>query len=327
MAKPEIIAHPKAPMLNMISTLSRRLFLRILSLIGTALIPFNESGAEGVAMRSTEDSEIHKRGPEENEKILAQIYVAFGQGTGEIRVAREACLALRAHALPRLEAMAVNWGTEAVQILERVRVIGRAARQQAVARFDTAVKVQDVEFVVPLVTLVSATPLCIPGEDERLRQRLNPLEIFVKEQRVIVGGHQIPLPISPNHLSVELGAPTRTVNKPGAADQLLIWDNLGISAYKSGTADKIESLIFYVGLPQNQQFSPVVPVGPLTIADVRVGPSATLDSLGNDLQKAGCKSYLRLPSGVWTLTYGLFKITLEQKDSTAIETITVGAPN
>src|ERR1700709_1888997 len=60
------------------------------------------------------------------EGIMAQVCVAFGQGTGEIRVSQEACVALydRYVALITDEVLE-EWGREAVQALERIRVLGR----------------------------------------------------------------------------------------------------------------------------------------------------------------------------------------------------------
>lgn len=149
-------------MLNVIVALSRRVFLRILSFGGVALVSRNGVVTGGEVVRNSEGHESSKIELEKRELVLAQIYVAFGQGTGEIRVGREACLALRTQALPQLETMLAHWDTEAVQILERVRAIGRAARQRAVSRFDTVVQAQDVEFVAPQVKAVSGTPLCAP---------------------------------------------------------------------------------------------------------------------------------------------------------------------
>jgi hypothetical protein len=103
---------------------------------------------------------------DKREAVMAQIYVAFGQGTGEIRVAREACLAIRAQVVSQLDTMMVNWDSEAVQILERVRVVGRAARQRAVTRYDTVVLAEDVNFVAPQVRSVSATPFCPPSSEK-----------------------------------------------------------------------------------------------------------------------------------------------------------------
>jgi hypothetical protein len=103
---------------------------------------------------------------DKHEAVMAQIYVAFGQGTGEIRVAKEACLAVRAQVISQLDTMVVNWDAEAVQILERVRAVGRAARQRAVMRYDTVVLAQDVDLVAPQVRSVSGTALCAPSSEK-----------------------------------------------------------------------------------------------------------------------------------------------------------------
>jgi hypothetical protein len=259
---------------------------------------------------------------EKHEKILAQIYVAFGQGTGEIRVAREACQALHAHALPHLAAMAVNWDTDAVQVLERVRAIGRASRQQAVGRFDTAVHAQDIELVVPLVKTVSATPMCVK------EGTLTPgaVRTVIHQQTIDIGKHTLSLPISYEQLAATLGSPTRTVNKTGAPNQLLIWDMLGLVGYQSNVTNKIVALSFYLKLFQERLATPVVLAGPLSIADTAISPRSTSDSVGHDLQGKGGKHVSRLALGFWTLNYGRFQITLEQTESPTIEAVVVGLP-
>jgi len=104
------------------------------------------------------------KGMDLREVAMAQIYVAFGQGTGEIRVSREACAALGAQVKAQLDIMIKGWDTDAVQILERIRAIGRGARQLAVSRYDTVISGKDVETAAPRVKEVSATPFC-PTDD------------------------------------------------------------------------------------------------------------------------------------------------------------------
>src|SRR4051812_28224672 len=58
------------------------------------------------------------------EGVLSQVYLAFGQGTGAVRVSQDACQALHDRYLPRIDAALVaRWETEAVQVLERIRAI------------------------------------------------------------------------------------------------------------------------------------------------------------------------------------------------------------
>jgi hypothetical protein len=69
------------------------------------------------------------------ETILAQWCIAFGQGTGVLRVSTEAIRAMREHYLGGLSpALIRGWQTDAVQVLERIRAEGRLAAQFGVAR-------------------------------------------------------------------------------------------------------------------------------------------------------------------------------------------------
>src|SRR4029078_1387164 len=89
--------------------------------------------------RSEEDEMAYTQ-----EGIMAQIMVAFGQGTGATRVSQEAAMQLR-----RLYYGAITdditriWGTEAVQVLERVRTIGKLAAHRAMSTGATAIGVDD----------------------------------------------------------------------------------------------------------------------------------------------------------------------------------------
>lgn len=112
--------------------------------------------------RSTKSSNASKSRQSDREVVMAQVYTAFGQGTGEIRVSREACAELARQFEPHLEKMLDGWDTKAVQILERVRAIGRGVRQASIMRHDTAARAVDVLEVAPRVKEVSKTEYCGP---------------------------------------------------------------------------------------------------------------------------------------------------------------------
>lgn len=61
------------------------------------------------------------------EEIMGQIYVAFGQGTGNMRVSHKVCGALKGRYARFITDDVKNklWETEGVQALERIRALGR----------------------------------------------------------------------------------------------------------------------------------------------------------------------------------------------------------
>jgi len=79
------------------------------------------------------------------EGVMAQIFVAFGQGTGVTRVSPDAAEALRALYFDAITAdiASTRWSGEAV--LERIRALGRLAAFQALQRGDTVVSAADVQ--------------------------------------------------------------------------------------------------------------------------------------------------------------------------------------
>ena len=97
------------------------------------------------------------------EGIMAQVCVAFGQGTGEIRVSQEACVALydRYVALITDEVLE-EWGREAVQALERIRVLGRMVAAETRLAGYSVVSAARVLADAPKVEANSETILCSP---------------------------------------------------------------------------------------------------------------------------------------------------------------------
>jgi hypothetical protein len=97
------------------------------------------------------------------DEVMNQVLVAFGQGTGPVRVAHGACRDLRERYTPRIdEAVLAHWEDEAVQVLERIRAIGRTAAAEAALAGHTAISRSAVQTAVLRVESVSLTPLCPP---------------------------------------------------------------------------------------------------------------------------------------------------------------------
>jgi histone H3/H4 len=98
------------------------------------------------------------------EGIMAQIFVAFGQGTGAIRVSQAAAVELRSLYFDAITADVVDkrWVEDGVQVLERIRAIGRLCWLKATERGDTTVSPEDVEAAAKTVEMQSDTDLCPP---------------------------------------------------------------------------------------------------------------------------------------------------------------------
>jgi hypothetical protein len=98
------------------------------------------------------------------EGIMSQILVAFGQGTGAIRVSQEAALELRRWYFDAITPQIVNheWATKALQVLDRIRAIGTLAALKAILVGAVAVSQLDVYDSALTVQLTSDTELCPP---------------------------------------------------------------------------------------------------------------------------------------------------------------------
>jgi hypothetical protein len=95
--------------------------------------------------------------------IMAQIYVAFGQGTGAVRVSQDVCVALRSRYFGSIDDAVVNgWEALAVQVLERFRALGRLMALNAGMAGKTNLAGADVESAAQMVERESNTPLCPP---------------------------------------------------------------------------------------------------------------------------------------------------------------------
>ena len=98
------------------------------------------------------------------EGIMAQIWVAFGQGAGAIRVSQEAALELRRWYFDAITPQIIDtqWATQGVQVLDRIRAIGSLAALKATGSGSTAISPQNVYDSATTVQLTSDTELCPP---------------------------------------------------------------------------------------------------------------------------------------------------------------------
>jgi len=98
------------------------------------------------------------------EGIMAQIWVAFGQGTGMTRTSQKAVMVLHERYFGHIDKSGVFpvWGQQAVQVLERIRTIGKFAALQALQRGDTTISEGDVNAAIEAVELDSDTDYCPP---------------------------------------------------------------------------------------------------------------------------------------------------------------------
>ena len=101
------------------------------------------------------------------EGIMAQIWVAFGQGTGLTRASQGAVMVLHARYFSHITSSAdiiKLWGENAVQVLERIRTIGKVAAFKALVRGATSISEEDVKEAMESVERESDTSWCPPRE-------------------------------------------------------------------------------------------------------------------------------------------------------------------
>lgn len=95
--------------------------------------------------------------------IMAQVYVAFGQGTGAVRVSQEAALELHRWYYNAITPTLITaWGDEALQVLDRIRAIGSLSALKAIEQGSPTVTVHQVYESAQQVQLTSDTPWCPP---------------------------------------------------------------------------------------------------------------------------------------------------------------------
>jgi hypothetical protein len=98
------------------------------------------------------------------ETVMGQLFIALGQGTGAVRVSRAAVQAFYVHYRSSLtDGFVGNWETLAVQVLERVRAVGRRAAQTAIERGQTAIGAEETVRAAWAVTTTEDCPFCPPA--------------------------------------------------------------------------------------------------------------------------------------------------------------------
>jgi methionyl-tRNA formyltransferase len=97
--------------------------------------------------------------------IMAQIWIAFGQGTGALRVSQEAALELHRWYFNAItpQVIDVEWETQAIQVLDRIRAIGSLAALKATSAGATAITPIAVFESATAVQETSLTDLCPPA--------------------------------------------------------------------------------------------------------------------------------------------------------------------
>jgi histone H3/H4 len=77
------------------------------------------------------------------DQLLGQALVAFGQGTGAVRVHRETITAIRTRYEPLVKKAMEHWKEDAPQALERIRATGRVAALLATQAGRMAITAED----------------------------------------------------------------------------------------------------------------------------------------------------------------------------------------
>jgi hypothetical protein len=98
------------------------------------------------------------------EGIMAQIWVAFGQGAGSIRVSQDAAMELHRWYFNAITPQIISqeWESQAVQVLDRIRAIGSLAALRATTAGATAISPLDVYESASVVQETSDTEFCPP---------------------------------------------------------------------------------------------------------------------------------------------------------------------
>jgi hypothetical protein len=93
--------------------------------------------------------------------VMAQIWVAFGQGTGPVRVSQNAAMELHRWYYNAIteKVLLQDWEDEGTQALERVRAIGSLSAMNAVSAGATVITAEDVFKSATMVQAKSLTLL------------------------------------------------------------------------------------------------------------------------------------------------------------------------
>lgn len=95
------------------------------------------------------------------EGVMAQVWIAFGQGTGAIRVSQDAALELRRWYYDAItDAVVESWGEWSLQVLDRIRAIGSLAALKAIQSGSPTINVLMVYEAALTVQEMSDTPIC-----------------------------------------------------------------------------------------------------------------------------------------------------------------------
>jgi len=154
-------------------------------------------------------------------------------------------------------------------------------------------------------------------------QRTSSEAVAITKNEVHIGGRRLQLPGLVEEWTAILGRPSRKFSASGP-NELLIWDSIGLVAYKRKSSLYIHLLSFYLQSIPERKFNPTTLAGPIAVGNIAVEKSATLEDIGGRLIEDGAKHVRRLAIGVWTLAYGEYNISLEQVGSTALQTLNVG---
>ncbi|HSU84777.1 MAG TPA: hypothetical protein VLR69_20345 [Thermoanaerobaculia bacterium] len=127
------------------------------------------------------------------EGIMAQIWIAFGQGAGAIRVSHDAALELYRWYYEAItpEIVHERWKTDAVQVLDRMRAIGRLAALKAASAGSTVITPRDIYESASKVQAQSQTPLCPPKPEPVAAREWTHVEaVAAGAARAALGGGQ-----------------------------------------------------------------------------------------------------------------------------------------
>jgi hypothetical protein len=95
--------------------------------------------------------------------IMAQVWIAFGQGTGAIRVSQNAALELQRWYYDAITDKVVeSWGEWSLQVLDRIRAVGSLAALKAIEQGSPTITVLMVYEAALTVQTKSDTPICPP---------------------------------------------------------------------------------------------------------------------------------------------------------------------
>ena len=97
------------------------------------------------------------------EGIMAQVWIAFGQGTGAVRVSQDAAMELhRWYYSAITDELLEKWDTEALQVLDRIRAIGSLSALMTIQQGSPTIRAKVVYEAAVQVQLRSDTPYCPP---------------------------------------------------------------------------------------------------------------------------------------------------------------------